>query len=198
VPLKDGIPTTLEWLEFFRQRRDELTNPDHIAKMDTWIKHVAAEYVHDWDLTMATMTPDGVSRSWGGGPLFEMLGSSLTNHDRRTLYERVAKEEGHNAFKFVAMETERFFVGDDGIVVEGILWNVVPGDHVDAWGAEIPDGGDPNGTFAIGVRMALFLSFKDGLVVGEDHYLDSKQLVVELDGPVEGGPLPAWVKLTDD
>jgi hypothetical protein len=190
-----GIPISLDWLQFFKDRRDELTNPDDIAKVDMWITHIAAEHAQDIELTMETMTPDGASRVWGGGPLFDKLGAVMTNVDRKPFYQALVKERGKDMFKFVAMDSERFFVGEDGLVVDGVLWNIVPGEHVARWGAEIPEGSDPNGNFALGIRMAQFVSFKDGRIVGEDSYLDSHCEVRPIDGPLDDGPMPSWLKL---
>jgi hypothetical protein len=192
-----GIPISVDWLQFFKDRRDELSDPDDIAKVDMWITHIAAEHAQDIELTMETMAPDGESRVWGGGPLYDKLGAVMTNVERKPFYEALVKERGDDMFKYVAMDNERFYVGKDGIAVDGVLWNIVPGDHVERWGAEIPEGSDPNGNFAMGIRMALFVSFRDGKIVGEDSYLDSKCEVRAIDGPLNDGPFPTWLKLTD-
>jgi len=184
-----GIPNALDWIEFLEERKGKLTDPDDVAKVDVFIRHLLTEYKHDFDGTLDTMAPDGASRCWGGGPMLEVLGTGstnvMTNVDRKPFYEAVTEASGENAFKFVAMDTERFFVGQDGIVLEGILWNIVPGDQLAIWKADLPEGGDPDATYGLGQRMALFMSYRDGKIVGEDTYWDANYEVRPLDGPVE-------------
>lgn len=65
-----GIPNSVDWIEFLKLRRDKATDPEDIAKLDNFIEHLAAEFSHDWDTTMDTMAPAGcpgpgaAGRSW--------------------------------------------------------------------------------------------------------------------------------------
>jgi hypothetical protein len=184
-----GIPNAIDWIEFLELRKAKLTDPDDVAKVDNFIQHLLTEYKHDFEGTLATMAPDGLSRCWGGGPMLAVLGTGgtnvMTNVDRKPFYEEVTKASGEDAFKFVAMDTERFFVGEDGIVLEGVLWNIVPGDQLALWNADLPVGADPNGTYGLGQRMALFMSYRDGKIVGEDTYWDANYEVREIHEPVK-------------
>lgn len=187
-----GIPNSVDWIEFLKLRRDKATDPEDIAKLDNFIEHLAAEFSHDWDTTMDTMAPDGVSRTWGGGPFMEMLGDELDNDGRRAFYEGMTEAGGDTAFKFVAMDTERCFVGEDGIALDGTLWNVVTGEQLAGWGAEVPEGADPAGTFAVGRRLALFMSYRNGKMVGEDTYWHANCEVRVIDEKVDIPNLPEW------
>lgn len=183
-----GIPTSLDWIDYLERRKQKLSDPDDVAKIDVFIEHLAAEFTHDWDATMATMTDDGVSRAWGGGPFLKALevdGTNvMPNHPhRRGFYEGVTEAGGDSAFRFLALDTERLFVGEDGVVCDGTLWNIVPGNQLDQWGAELPADGSPDKTYAVGRRLALFMSYENGKIVGEDTYWDQNCEVRELDGP---------------
>lgn len=189
-----GIPNAVDWIEFLEERKAKLTSPDDVDKVDVFIEHLVTEYKHEFDGTVNTMAPDGVSRCWGGGPMPQVLGSNGTNEmynsDRKEFYEGVRAASDENAFKFVAMDTERFFVGQDGIVVEGVLWNIVTGSQLPLWKAELPEGADPDSNFGIGFRMALFMSYRDGKIVGEDTYWDADYELREINGPVVAPELP--------
>ncbi|HEY1967045.1 MAG TPA: hypothetical protein VGH89_03805 [Pseudonocardia sp.] len=182
-----GIPTALDWIDHLEQRKRKLTDPADVAKIDVLVEHLMAEFTHDWDATMATMLDAGVSRAWGGGAFLKALevdGTNvMPNSVRRGFYEGVTEAGGDSAFRFLALETERLFVGEDGVVCDGVLWNIVPGEQLDQWGAELPAGGSPDKIYAVGRRLALFLSFQDGKIVGEDTYWDQNYEVRELDGP---------------
>lgn len=122
----------------------------------------------------------------------EMLGDELDNDGRRAFYEGMTEAGGDTAFKFVAMDTERCFVGEDGIALDGTLWNVVTGEQLAGWGAEVPEGADPAGTFAVGRRLALFMSYRNGKMVGEDTYWHANCEVRVIDEKVDIPNLPEW------
>jgi hypothetical protein len=183
-----GIPTALDWIDYLEKRKRTFTDPADVAKLDVVIEHLLSEFTHDWDATMATMVDHGVSRAWGGGAFLKALevdGTNVmpNNPSRRDFYEGVTAAGGDAAFRFLAMDTERLFVGEDGVVCDGVLWNIVPGNQLDQWGAQLPAGGSPDRSYAVGRRLALFMSFEDGKIVGEDTYWDQNCEVRELDGP---------------
>ena len=195
-----GIPHAVDWIEFLKERRERTADPSDIQKLTVFIDHLAGEYAHDWDSTMDTMLGAGVSRSWGGGAMLDMLGTpgadgthELTNHDRRAFYQGMVAAGGESSFKFVAMDTQRCFVGEDGLAMDGMLWNLVPGDEVADWGGEIPDGADPSGIFAVGRRLALFMAYQDGKIVGEDTYWDARTETRHITEPVAIPALPQWL-----
>jgi hypothetical protein len=115
----------------------------------------------------------------------------LKNSDRKAFYQGIADAGGERAFKFVVQDTERLWVGEDGLLVEGTLWNIVSGSELAGWNLELPEGGDPDGNYGVGYRMVLIMSFKDGKMVGEDTYYDSGVEVRELREPLVVPPVPS-------
>lgn len=176
------VPNAKDWIEFVRDRRAKLTNADEIAMVDMFIEHLVAEYVHDVPAAIGTMHPEGTSRHWGGGPMVESLPAELPNSARGEFYGQMVELGGYNALKFVALDTDRFIVGEDGIFTDGVLWNTVTGRELDLWGGgPLPDGCSEDDTFQIGRRLAIVMSFRDGRIVGEDLYWDGPATVLRPD-----------------
>jgi hypothetical protein len=115
----------LNWIRNIEERKKQLTDPSCIRMVDALIVHMQAEFDHDVSAAMATMTLDGYSRHWGGGPVLGALPRKIANSERGNLYQEMVRMSGEYAFKFTEMTDERFYVGPDGICSEGLLWNVV-------------------------------------------------------------------------
>jgi hypothetical protein len=186
------IPNGLNWIQNVEARKKQLTDPDDIRMVDAFIAHLQAEFNQDVEAAMATMTDDGFSRHWGGGPMVEGLPGVVPNTQRYDLYREMVRLGGKYAFKFTEMETERLFVGPDGICTDGVLWNVVNGSELGFWGGgALPEGCTQDDVFMIGRRAAIFMSYEGDQQVGEDIFWDGPAEVVRIDPPeVPTAPTP--------
>jgi hypothetical protein len=166
------------WIAALEERKQGVEDARHAAMVDVFIEHLRAEYDHNFDAAVATMTPDGASRVWGGGVFASGAREAAPNAERGRLY-RFATQVVSNAFKFIELDMERFHAGDDGLAMDGTLWNTVSGAELSQWGGSLPAGRASEDAFVVGIRVALFMRFENGLIVGEDMYWDDQVLVFD-------------------
>jgi hypothetical protein len=81
------------------------------------------------------------------------------------------------------MDIERFWVCDDGIAMDGVLHRLHRVEELGAMGEVAPDGLSPEEEVVHSRRTALFVSFRDGLMLGEDLYYDATATVTPVRGP---------------
>ncbi len=173
-------PRMSHWVDALRARRRLLADADDAAKVDLLIGHLIAEGEGDISRTMATIADDGVYRSWGG-----TRGYTATKAGQQRIYEAVyaRNPDAYN----LRLDIERLFVGRDGVCMDGVLEKEVTGDVLVDMGFPLPEGATPSDRFVLFRRQALFVSYVDGLMRGEDIYWDEGGTVVCLvDGPVGG------------
>jgi hypothetical protein len=176
--MTDAPVSYQRWVESLRSRAKDVTDPTHLAMIDCFVEHMVFERSGDIDRFMRTMIPEPVYRSWGR-PRPPGVGPSVRRGaEVRNTYQRMMdRPDGFPEFE---MRIERFFVGDDGLAMDGVLDRRLRGSEVLAMGDSLPDGADPDGEFVHSRRMALFVSYEDGLMVGEDMYNDSIATVTPL------------------
>jgi hypothetical protein len=147
------------------------TDPRHRAMLGTYLAHMQAEFRADIDTAMHTLVAEPVFRFWCGyrdadGPM------ALHRPTIRANYERGFA----NGFPYLEIAVERFLIGDDGLVLQGDQHAVVSGAQLLEQGVEAEHGKD---YYCIS-RFALLVEFRDGLMVGEDHYWPCPHVVREI------------------
>jgi hypothetical protein len=177
------MPRIEQWVAALERRRSALTDPERIAELDLLIEHLVAEHERDLPRTMRTVSPRGGYHSWGGAKPY-----TATTPEQEVLY-RKALDGSPNTFN-LCLEVERFFSGPDGICMDGVLHKELTGQAVLDMGFALPDGADPSGTFVVSRRMALFVSYLDGLMAGEDMYRDDHGVVTTADEWARGRVQP--------
>lgn len=164
------LPRISQWVVALEARRAHLTDPERIAEMDLLIEHLAAEGDRDLTRTMATLSPRGIYHSWGGSSPY-----TATIDEQELLYHQVL-EGSANTFN-LTLEIERCFSGPDGICVDGVLHKEATADEVVEMGHSVPPDADPDAPLVVSRRMAVLVSFIDGLMAGEDMYRDDHAVV---------------------
>jgi hypothetical protein len=159
------LPRISQWVAALEERKRALTDPQRIAEMDLLIEHLVAEEERDLPRTMATLSPRGSYHSWGGPGSY-----TASVPEQGGIYQSVL-DASPNTFN-LAMEIERCFSGPDGVCLDGVLHKQASADEVAGMGLALPEGADPDGDFVVSRRMALFVSYLDGLMAGEDMYRD--------------------------
>jgi hypothetical protein len=165
-----GLPRIAQWLGILQKRKRSLTDDEQIAWMDLLIEHLAAEHERDLPRTMQTISDRGRYNSWGGRNAY-----TATTAEQEAIY-RTGLEASPNTFN-LTLEIERCFSGADGICMDGVLHKEFTGPAVLERGLQLPEGADQSDTFVVSRRLALFVSFLDGLMAGEDMYRDDFALV---------------------
>jgi hypothetical protein len=164
------------WVGYLRERAKEVSDPRHLEMIECFVEHMVSERSGDIDRFMATMVAEPVYRSWGrlrpaGTPPSVRRGAEI-----RRLYQRMMdRPQGFPQFE---LRTERFWVGDDGLAMDGVLDRLVLGSELSEFGEQVPEGAAADDEFVVSRRMALFISFEGGLMRGEDCYYDSTSTVV--------------------
>jgi steroid delta-isomerase-like uncharacterized protein len=122
-------------------------------------KHVAAETAFDIEATLATLTNDC---------LFEDVpsGSTYSGHDGVRAYY----QEWWSAFGNLPSGSRLYAPADDFLIVETRF----VGRHVGAYGGLAPSGQN------IDLPVAIFVSFRDGLMAGERFYYDRASLIKQI------------------
>lgn len=174
LPVFDGDPPRIDqWVAAVEARKASLTDSVDVQRVDVLIEHLVAEGDRDVKRTMRTIADGGVYHAWGGSKT-----SVATKAEQRRLYEAVYAENP-DAFN-LSMDIERFFVDVDGVCMDGVLHKEVTADALRAMGLEPPAGATEFDLFVVSRRQALFVSYVDGLMFGEDLYWDEGATVSRL------------------
>jgi hypothetical protein len=76
----------------------------------------------------------------------------------------------------VHIDVQRFVAADDGLVLEGEQHAIVPGRQLSALGFDVNSDAEH---YCV-TRFALLIEFRDGAMVGEDHYWPLPHTVLEI------------------
>ena len=170
------------FIAYLEARRDEATDPKHVEILDVLVRHVIAE-IRDLDIeaTMATLVEDCVYHTYGDEQSIEQAatGRVLDRPGVRKAYEE-GMANGVFGMDTIEVETERFFINDDGVAMDGWVRARVSGAMLVEAGVPLPDGGTPEDDFISTQRAAIFVSFRDGMQVGEDFYFDHESIIEKL------------------
>jgi hypothetical protein len=165
TPPEPVLPHIGQWVAALEERKRALSDPRRIAEMDLLIEHLVAEHERDLPRTLRTVNPRGAYHSWGGTRPY-----TATVDEQAEIYQAALDASPHTFD--LEMEIERCFSGPDGIALDGTLHKHATAGEVARMGLELPEGADPDGDFVVSRRMALFVSYMDGLMAGEDMYRD--------------------------
>ena len=158
-------------LDAVRMRLAAEERPEAVDMLATYLEHLDAEFVGDVDSAMHTLVAAPRFRFWCGfrnpdGPL------SLPRAAIRSNYERAFA----HGFPPVHIDVRRFIVSDDGLVLQGEQHAVVPGAQLAALGFDVRSDAD----HYCMTSFALLVEFRDGAMVGEDHYWPHPHTVLEI------------------
>jgi hypothetical protein len=153
---------------------EKTSNPDHRAMLENFKTHMVAEIACDIEGIMATMSPHPVYHSYGGSSR-----ASVTHVDgreqNRAMYQGIF-DEGSSV---IQLDIERLSVGDWGIAGDGVIRIINPGKVLATRGMEVDD---ESAHYLVSNRIAWFLPYENGLMAGEDTYMDFATTdVVKLD-----------------
>jgi hypothetical protein len=159
-------------LDAVRTRLAAEDHPERSAMLRTYLQHLEAEFRGDVDEAMHTLVARPRFRFWCGfrdpdGPLV------LTRDVIRENYTRAFAD----GFPPVHIDVERFIVSEDGLVLQGEQHAIVPGEQLRALGLAVAGGADH---YCV-TRFALLVEFRDGAMVGEDHYWPLPHTIVEIE-----------------
>jgi hypothetical protein len=161
------------WLDQIETRKSGLDDPELRAMCDTLLRHVKTEWVGDLDATLATMVPDPVYRNWGGftnrtGPVEHRLDAI------KQIYGAPVERFGY--YPPAEMDIDRFLISREAIVMDGRIRMMSYGEDLRALGEDVKD----DSWYVVETRIALFFPFSDGLMTGEDAYIDHLVLIEEM------------------
>lgn len=131
-------------------------DPAHAAVLD---RHVRAEMAFDLEGTLATLSPDCVFEDMPTGTLYR-------GRDGARAYYR----EWWSAFGNVPERSRLYVPAPDTLIVETRF----VGTHRGPW------QGVPASGRAIDLPVAIFVSFRDGLMSGERFYYDRATLLAQI------------------
>jgi hypothetical protein len=180
---KPTLPRITQWVGALEERRSRLSDPQRIAELDLLIEHLVAEDERDLRRTMATLSDRGAYHSWGGRSAY-----TATVPEQEVLYRTVLDESPHTFH--LALEIERFFSGPYGICMDGVLHKEATAHEVIKMGHSVPGNAEPGEPLVVSRRMALMVSFVDGLMAGEDMYRDDYAIVTTAAGWAGGSDSP--------
>lgn len=169
------LPDMARFIDFLEARKEETTNPRHAAMIALLIEHSIAEVRdHDIDRTMATLVEDCVYNCYGDPAAIEQQGGRVADRDTVRANYLANMANGMLAMDSIEVEVEHFFISDDAIAWDGWTRLRLPGAALVGAGVPLPDGGTADDVFVHRSRAAVVIPFRDGLMVGEDFYLDGR------------------------
>jgi len=161
------------WIDQVEAHKQQLDDPELRAMCDTFVRHVKTEWVGDLDATFATMVAEPVYRHWGGftnrtGPV---------EHHRETIRQiYAAPVERFGRYPPADMEIDRFLVSHEAIVMDGRIRMMSYGEDLRTLGEDVK----ADSWYVVTTRIALFFPFRDGLMTGEDAYIDHLAVIEEM------------------
>ncbi|MFD4507599.1 hypothetical protein [Streptomyces sp. NPDC058457] len=168
------LPDMARFIDFLEARKAETENPRHAAMIDLLIEHSLAEVRdHDIDRTMATLVDDCVYHCYGDPVAIEQQGGRVAHRDTVRADYLANMANGRLAMDSLEVEIEHFFINDDAIAWDGWTRLRLPGAALAETGMPLPDGGTVDDVYVHRSRAAIVIPFRDGLMVGEDFYLDN-------------------------
>jgi ketosteroid isomerase-like protein len=144
------------WIAAIERRRPSFEGDASQAAIDVFLRHLRAERDGDLGGMMATLAEDGVSHRWGRPAWGPSRGAMSTAERRRTYEAALARDPA--AFRNMELELDRFVAGPGTLAMDGVLRT-------------------RGRTRTVGVRTALFVTIRDGRMVGEDTYWDDDEVV---------------------
>jgi hypothetical protein len=176
-PAGARLPDMARFIDFLEARKAETENPKHTAMIDVLIEHSLAEVRdHDIDRTMSTLVEDCVYHYYGD-PLMASGERRVTYRDAVRANYLADMAAGALDMDSLEVEVEHFFINDDAIAWDGYARFRVPGAALAAQGVPLPDGGTADDVYVQRTRTAIFIPFRDGLMVGEDYYFDGQGIL---------------------
>ncbi|MFD8646943.1 nuclear transport factor 2-like protein [Streptomyces mirabilis] len=169
------LPDMARFIDFLEARKAETKNPRHAAMIDLLIEHSVAEVRdHDIERTMATLVDDCVYHNYGDPGAIARNGGPVAYRDavRANYLENMAN--GSLDMDGLEVEIDHFFISDEAIAWDGYVRLRLPGAALAETGVALPDGGTADDVFVLTARQAIVIPFRDGLMVGEDFYLDGQ------------------------
>jgi hypothetical protein len=159
-------------LDAVRRRLADEADPRHAAMLRTYLHHLEAEFRGDVDEAMHTLVALPRFRFWCG----------FRNPDAPLVLARATIRENYTrafagGFPPVHIDVERFIVSEDGLVLQGEQHAIVPGAQLAALALDVSSEADH---YCV-TRFALLVEFRDGLMVGEDHYWPLPHTIVEIE-----------------
>lgn len=126
---------------------------------------------------MRTVVDEPVYRSWGRPRPAGQAPPVRRGAEIRALYQQmmVDRAGGFPEFEF---DMERFWVGDDGLAMDGVLHRLARTEELDALSEPVPPEAQPHDEHVVSRRTALFVTFEDGRMLGEELYYDASCTVV--------------------
>ena len=152
--------------------------------LDVLIEHCYAEVRdHDVERTMATLVEDCVYHwrgdkktlaSWNKRP------GTWNREEVRADYE-AGMMSGQLAMDSMGTDIDHFFITDDAVAWAGTIHAAVPGRVLVGAGFSLPAGGTEQDSFRATYRAVMVVPFRDGLMVGEDFYVDGLESLAKID-----------------
>jgi hypothetical protein len=163
-------PTRL--LDAVRRRLADEDHPERAAMLQTYLHHLEAEFRGDVDEAMHTLVALPRFRFWCG----------FRNPDAPLVLARQAIRDNYTrafagGFPPVHIDVERFIVSEDGLVLQGEQHAIVPGEQLAALGLAVSADAEH---YCV-TRFALLVEFRDGVMVGEDHYWPLPHTVMQIE-----------------
>jgi len=146
------------------------TDPRHRQIMETVIENMQQTAVANLDGVMATLAPDPAFRFWDDG---DDIGPK-TADGVRAYYDGLFQSHSY----VLEFAIDRMFIDSGGMVTEGFLRQIYPGQAAFALGL-IAD--DPGSDYLIEFRQLIIWNIDaDGRIQGEDSYNSGPSRVMKL------------------
>lgn len=168
------VPTMCGWVAAWEDEREKLTDPDLVHMVDMVILHSVIEAERDWDALRPTIHDDALYVSGGTDP-----DRAKDKAQQMEVYRELDRLSPGAIGRF-QQEMEHFAVGPDGVAHDGVMYSILKGSQLPFRHLSAPDGTSPDDEFLIAWRMALFIPFKDGLLLAEDTYSGEAWIVKQL------------------
>lgn len=152
--------------------------------LDLLIEHCSAEVRdHDVERTLATLVENCVYHWRGDKQTLESWNKrpgAWNREEVRADYEAGMKS-GQLAMDSMGTDVDHFFISDDAVAWAGIIYAAVPGGALASAGFSLPADGTEEDSFLATYRAVMVIPFRDGLMVGEDFYVDGLESLTKID-----------------
>jgi hypothetical protein len=168
------LPNMASWIAGCEAERDKLTDPYGIHMVHMVIVHSVIEAERDWVALAPTIHDDAVYQHAG------CLPDRVNNKEQQLESYQAVDRASPGFIARMEQDMEHVVVGPDAVAMEGNVYLVCKGSELPVRQLELPEGDSPDDDFLISWRLAIFIPFKEGLLLAEDTYSGQATIVKKL------------------
>ena len=149
------------WIDSLERYRVELVTPAQVSNFECYVEHITSEQAGDLERILAHMTDDVLYRNFG---------ATTDTFQGKEEVRRRLRPGVEAGFPMMEMHYDSFIVGSSSIGMAGTLYASGTAAQLRGVGRVLPEGTGGDDMLIVATPIAVFFSYRDGLMCGEDAF----------------------------